>query len=247
MSVEELQYLILTELSKSNAPIGASLLSLQIDVSQATIGRVLQWLEFKQYIEKSSNKGRVLTEKGKIYLSKLDEEFSSEKYVSQLTSLIASKDMDIYVQVLRLRLILERETAYQAALNISNEQAAELEAVLTHEMEQRELGWFGDDDNRNFHLMIAHISGNQAIEHLLKLIMVKTDSYTHLTFLQYRKIMMRNTRAHFDILNALKDKNPLASAEAMEAYIQSLIGDAETMIRDHTGVDIESPLPEEEQ
>ena len=155
--------------------------------------------------------------------------------------LFRSQDINIYIKLLHVRLLLERDAVYNATVVVTDEQLNRLESIINHEIKQRDLGWFGDDDNRNFHLMIANIAGNEVVEQLIRLILFKTDSNLHLSFLQYRKILMRNSQAHFDIFNAMKAHDPQKAAMAMEAYIQSLIDDATQLSQDHLIVGIEIP------
>ena len=70
-SENNFEYTLLNCIIKKSEPVGASSLALKLNTPQATIGRKLYELEFRGYLEKQSNKGRIITLKGRDYFNKL--------------------------------------------------------------------------------------------------------------------------------------------------------------------------------
>ena len=60
---------ILKSVQDAGIPIGATYLSKELSIPPASIGRILTELEDEKLIEKVSNKGRVLTDKGRQFLT----------------------------------------------------------------------------------------------------------------------------------------------------------------------------------
>ena len=67
---------LLQTINEFNSPVGANYLSSKLDISPATIGRQLKKLEDNGYLTCIGNKGRVLTDKGKSFLTNLNLNYS---------------------------------------------------------------------------------------------------------------------------------------------------------------------------
>ena len=115
-------YDVLSRMIKENVPVGASSLALMLNTSQAKIGRKLLQLEHRGFLKKQSNKGRVVTAEGQKYFQELKNDTVRAQRVKELIegSLVSSeKDL---LDILTARRVIERETAYLAAKNISREE-----------------------------------------------------------------------------------------------------------------------------
>ena len=121
-SSHSFDYDVLSRMIKENAPVGASSLALILNTSQATIGRKLLQLEHRGFLKKQSNKERVVTAEGQKYFQELKNDTVRAQRVKELIegSLVSSeKDL---LDILTARRVIERETAYLAAKNISREE-----------------------------------------------------------------------------------------------------------------------------
>ncbi len=212
---------ILEEIENANIPVGASMLSLKINTSQATIGRVLQYLDYEGYLEKQSNKGRTLTERGRAYLQSIKLTQNVRENTEELIRVSSSTDKDFLLDVLKARRILESETAYLAASKISKEQIIELEKVVEKQDFEKKIGRSGENEDLLFHKMIARISGNKVIEQILILILTQHNVYLKLSYINNQVIL--NTKAHRKIIKALAQNNPELASECVVEHIDTMI------------------------
>ena len=67
---KNLGIVILEAIKKKNSPLGATFLSQELNIPQASIGRELIRCEEKGWLKKVSNKGRQLTKAGLDYIEK---------------------------------------------------------------------------------------------------------------------------------------------------------------------------------
>lgn len=220
----KLIYEILKEIDKSASPLGANILSLKIDSSQSTIGRILQNLEYQGYLEKSSNKGRVITENGKKYLRSLDEKININENTKELIRISSSADKSILLDIMYTRRILERETAYLAAKNITDEEMEELSQIINRQEEQKSLGLLGEKEDLQFHSKIANISGNKILEQIIILILTQKNAYLDFSYIRQRK-SFRSTNDHRKIIEALTKREPELASKYMVEHLDSLIND----------------------
>lgn len=217
---------ILTQMAKSAIPLGANLLSLSIDSSQATIGRVLLGLEHQGYLEKSSNKGRIITERGQAYLKQLNDHQSINSSTEELIKISTSTDKSTLLEVLATRRLLEKETAYLTAQNISDEQVQELTGIIDRQQEQKSRGLLGEKEDLEFHCRIANISGNRVIEQILNLILTQKNVYQDFSYIR-QKLITRSSNDHRSIISAFANRDPESASQNMVNHINALIEDIE--------------------
>lgn len=215
---------ILDEIDKSNSPLGANILSLRIDLSQSTIGRILQNLEYQGYLEKSSNKGRIITEKGKKYLKSLKEKININNNAKELIRISSSADKNTLLDILYTRKILEKETAYLAAKNITEKEIQELTEIIDRQDEQKRLGLLGEKEDLQFHSKIADIAGNKILKQILILILTQKNAYWDFSYIR-QKQSFHSPNYHRKIIEALSKKDPESTSKLMVEHIDSIISD----------------------
>ncbi len=223
-------YLVLKELAATNTPLGANFLSLRVDVSQSTIGRILQELEFKGYVTKSSNKGRMLTDLGRKHFDDLQVDQHSQHYASELLNMLNSKEQQNLLDVLETRILLEQHTVKEAALKATPAQIKELEDILDRQNHLHAIDQLGENENLEFHTKIAEIAGNQVITTFLNLIMQQNEAYIHFSLLKFR-FSARYNDEHLNILNAIKTKNPELAQKLIKDHFKALIEDAQKLTK----------------
>lgn len=220
----KLEYEILEEIANSSTPIGANLLSLKIDSSQATIGRILLSLDHHGYLEKSSNKGRVITESGKNYLKTLYDILNKNQNTQELIRISTSTDKNLLLDVLYTRKILEKETTALTAKKITDEQIKELSAIIDKQEEEKTRGLLGEKEDLEFHCKIANISGNKVIEQILILILTQKNVYLDFSYIR-QKVVVRSSNDHRNIIKAFEERNSELASEYMVKHIEMLIKD----------------------
>lgn len=227
----DLDSAILTEILHSPVPLGAVYLALTLgekyNVSQATIGRKLLYMDHKGYTQKVKNKGRVLTDKGIEYLSDLKNILLFEKAKDEFLKSIELSSLQNLIDVLVTRRGLEREAAFLAAKNAKDEDIKKMQKVLADQKAKLDRGIPGDEEDREFHRLIAQASQNKI---LLKTIMLMREQ-NNLTkhFASIRKITGGKLYMdHVTILEKIQGKDPKGAAQSIETHINKMIKEIES-------------------
>lgn len=222
--------LILLELIRDAAePVGSWCLvemmeGRGIQISSASIGRMLHRLESLGYVECQANKGRILTKEGRKAIEMSKTLRSIDRHRDDLASLVDSKVLDEFIMVLQARKAIERETARLAAENISETKIAQLEALIQEQERKAELGESIAEIDISFHKEIAEASRNQALQALygiLSMMGQQSDLF------EYMRDQIGNPyrMAHREILRALVAHDAEAAERAMINHLDSLIED----------------------
>ncbi len=220
----KLEYEILYQISKNNLPMGASLLSLKIDASQATIGRKLQELEHKNFLKKESNKGRIITSEGKKYLKKLKNDIIKSQNVKELIKDSNSFSKKRLLDILMVRKILERETVRMATKRITKTQLRRLKKIINLQEIKVSQDLLGDEEDLKFHSLLARISGNKVMEQILTLILTQNGVYSEFSYIR-KKLHTSIVKDHKGILNAIEKGDAELAANLMVSHIDKIIDD----------------------
>ncbi len=222
MAEQTIELQVLRELAMVNMPIGASYLTLRIEASQATIGRVLQELEFRGMVEKASNKGRMLTKAGRQYYEQLQKNLDSGQQATQLVGVITSGEKADLLDVLETRFLLEQHTVRLATKIATQEQLNHLANILERQAEKQGKGSIGEEENLEFHTAVAAMAGNKVIEILLDVIMTQYEAYRNFSALLF-KVAESFANDHLRILKAMQMGDADLACELMKSHLQSLI------------------------
>lgn len=221
-----LEITLLNCMIKKKDPVGASFLALKLKTPQATVGRKLYELEFKGYLEKQSNKGRVVTPEGKAYFDRLKQEELRKHKVNELVNQsIVSSENDL-LDILAVRRLLEKEIAFLAARKITPEECRKIEQILDEQDLQIQGGSLGDKQDLEFHSFLGRISGNKILAQMVNLIMTQSQAYLEFSYI--RKKYATTVRDHREILFFLVNGNPLQAGNAMVKHIDRIISDVKT-------------------
>lgn len=223
MTKSYLEYSILEIIDREKIPMGASYLSLNInDVSQANIGRSLQKMEHEGYLEKVGNKGRVITEDGKKYLSVLKCQFASDEHIQDLYKVFSLQDKKTYIDILNARIVLEDYMVRLAVEKSTQKDINEMREILERQKRVISQGGLGEDENLAFHYKISSIADNSITEQLLKIIIQQKYAYKNFSFIQY-KVSKKSNYGHFKILEAIEKRNANLASEYMYEHLHDLI------------------------
>jgi len=224
---KDIEYELLREIMAASMPVGASYLSLKLARPQATIGRLLQELEYSGYIVKLGNKGRILTESGRQHFDHLKNEYHIEGFAQDLVEIIASNSEQVFMEILQTRLLLEPYAIRLAVQKATDEQIGELEDIITKQLEKQNHDELGETENLEFHRAIVRLSGNSVIEQIVKIIMMQSNAYLYFPYLQYRVSLREN--GHTAILDAIKERNAEKAEELMRRHLFALVKDYESI------------------
>lgn len=123
------------------------------------------------------------------------------------------------------RVVIESEAAALAASRASDEDLAELDAVIATMCAPDATDQVASDADRLFHLTIARISGNPVVEYCVQQIWRMRADLPRVAAV-YARICHDDTGTrndeHLAVLKALKKRDPAAARSAMRRHFQQL-------------------------
>lgn len=197
-----------------------------IEVSSATIGRVLRRLENRNYVRKVSNAGRSITEEGRTAITQTRSMNSINEHQEKLKEVITACTLENYIVVLQARRAVERENARLAAINITDAELSHLDEVLRMQEEYRRQNKSVAQIDVEFHKGIAHASRNQVLESMYHMLFAYGQQSP--LFEQIRKKRRAVSTAHIGILEALHEHDPGKAERRMVRHIDELARDVAT-------------------
>ena len=226
--VSIVQYLMLFLISEHAGGIGAwemrPLLSTYgVELSSATVGRYLKELDQKEFTEKNGNKGRSLTEKGKRYLLRVND---------NITAGLLHKDMQRAVKGIEYRDLIDIYTVRTGIENVSvrvcckNATEEEIERIGQSAADYKQLAKSGSDfvDNSlDFHVLIARASHNAFMEKVLTMLIFEQKRIENkLEYLATRGQGLLYAKHHCEIYQAIKDRDEERAARLMDEHFAAI-------------------------
>ncbi|MDN5301027.1 MAG: hypothetical protein PWQ60_541 [Thermoanaerobacteraceae bacterium] len=230
---QQLDYEILKELLNSREPLGAVNLSIilgeKYGVSQATIGRRLLQMDHAGYTKKLKNMGRILTQKGIEHLSALNNKLSFENAKKEFLESISPSNISDLIDILIARRGLEKEAAFLAAKNADEDIINQMQEVLLIQKTKISQGISGDNEDREFHRLIAVASKNKVLLRTIMLLREQNDLTRH--FATVRKaIGGKLYDDHVRILEMIKAKDSRGAYRAIESHLNKMIKEFQNYI-----------------
>lgn len=215
---------LLNAIKEFNLPVGAIYLSDKLNITPATTGRMLANLEKDGLLEKISNKGRQLTEKGNDYLIQEKAKIKKLKTANALIHMVENSSKEKLIEILDVRKILEVKSIELACHNANDEDIAKLDNILADHLYVLRHGELGSDQDLNLHITIAKISGNNTIYQILKLILTEEDTYTKFSYVadHVKEVQMKQ---HSDLIEAIRCHDAVAGKIAMEKHLDQVTSD----------------------
>ena len=173
---QPLDYAILRVLQSSRQPMGSWSIYYLLrehghDVSAPTIGRRLRDLERMNLLGKSTVDGRVITPAGLRLLRKATHEEQSRVRARILLKVLDGKTERDIIDQLKVRRLVEVESAGLAALHASRAAIGKLERIVRKQKTSVDKGRMGVGEDVDFHEELAKASGSKiiwVIVHLLR-------------------------------------------------------------------------------
>ena len=239
VSGSEAEYLTLRELNDNPAPVGcwrmrAVLHASGIEMSEATVGRLLKDLDSRGLTQSVGSKGRILAPEGRQRLAALEDIRRRWGYQDDLMQAVQAGQIKDILDLLIARRTVETETARLAAEKASDTDIQELrEAVEAHRA--RRLGLGGKpDQNPVIHRTIARASGNRVLLALVNLLYEK-QGLIETIFVIQRATRTLDPDEHMPLLSAIAAHNPDKAVMAMRAHFDRLIRVVERYGETHAG------------
>ena len=213
---------ILRAVNDMGIPVGALQLGERLGMASASAGRMLTALEEKGYLTKVSNKGRVITEKGRDYLNREDERDEKLSVAEKLITASAYYNNEQLLQILQTRLLLEGYTAECCAALATDEDIEKLKVIQLEYYYAILHGESGSEQDLKLHLKIAQIAGNKFIYDMLKLMLTSNNAYS-----SFSKVPMPLKKEyhneHDSILEAIFDGRAEDANARMQEHIRHII------------------------
>jgi GntR family L-lactate dehydrogenase operon transcriptional regulator len=236
---EEADYVALRELGASGEPLGCwrlrSVLAAEgIDMSEATVGRLLRQLDVRGLTRALSSRGRVLTDQGREHLAALEAARSRTLHHADLAVAISAQTIEELLDVLHVRRLVEAETARLAARHATGRDIEEMAAVVQRHIDVSHAGGASLENNADFHRLVARASRNRTLQAIVGLFL--QDHQRHETQHRIQRAVGGVApEDHAAILDGIRAGNPESAATAMCAHIDRLIRGCEAAIRARGG------------
>lgn len=224
MAKENIKIKLLNAIKEERSPVGALHLSKKHDLPPASIGRILLKLESNGYLQKVSNKGREITDAGKDYLEQQNQIQSKMKTANNIIFSVESLSKSKLLEVLEVRKILECKTAELACINATKEEIDKLDTIMLKHLYEIKHQRLGNEQDLNFHLSIAKMSGNKTMYQVLKLLLTEGNVYTKFSSVA-TSITQIQAKQHYNIVQSIKDINPELTCNLMIEHLNKVISD----------------------
>lgn len=221
MKNREKKNILLKEISMFGAPVGVIQLSKILDIPQATLGRMMLSLEQEGFIEKVSNKGRVITEKGVEYLNEQETQETKQKEILSLIETVNNVSRERLLEIIEVRQLIEVKAIEGVCMNANENDIDALEIILLEHIYNHRHGGYGHDLDLRFHLFLAELSGNKTIYQILKLILTENEVYAKFSMVgeNFKNLQIQQ---HRDIIEGIKEKDLKKAKDAMYIHLEKV-------------------------
>jgi GntR family L-lactate dehydrogenase operon transcriptional regulator len=228
-SRDEQQYLVLRIVAASPGVAGSGSISqglrrLGINISEATIGRILRELDHDGHTVRDGFKGRALTDKGRMRMEEIGVLRRRLDQGNHFVALLSATGQKELIDVLVARRALERETARLAATLITVRELEELREAVRRHQELTDAGSVGAEEDVEFHRIIAQASGNHVLQAAMDLIRQEVQLSPLLHYIR-KQVDSTVVEDHIAILRRLEERDPARAEEAMVSHMENLIRD----------------------
>ncbi len=223
------EYQILKIIGESETPLGSGTISeklraMDIDISEATIGRCLRSLDSKGLTEKAGFQGRYLTDAGNKAVEEYEHDQDMRVKTNYFMRLAKAGAKEELLHILVARRAIEKETCRLAAEKASNEDLKTLAGIVDRHLEHIHSGMSGAREDTEFHKMIAKIGGNKFLAAALDLI--RQDGQLSPVFEYIReKVGSTVVADHKKVLQALQERDPSEAEKTMADHLENVIAD----------------------
>jgi GntR family L-lactate dehydrogenase operon transcriptional regulator len=226
---EKLEYEILTILEDRNEPVGSGLLSQLLtdrglDVSEATVGRMLSEMDRLDLTQKLGFQGRIITDKGMQELERLRRFQHRMMYGNRFIDTLESRKKEDLIDILVARRAIERELARLAAIHATDAEIKLMESVLFEQEQFTAQNKMTAEQDVRFHKLISIAAKNKVLAAALDVIRHDGQLTPILEYIRTR-VGGRLAVGHSKVLKAIRERDPAGAEQAMIEHIESLIDD----------------------
>lgn len=229
----DLEYFILDRIRREEMPLGAVTIREELEktgcaMSETGVGRLLKSYRKLGYLERVGYQGHILTEAGSEHLGKME----AERALFRTLRGVVGDDENTAEKVLGIliaRKALECEAAYWAAINATEDDIREIDAIVRTQYRGMERGEDYAEESSSFHRSILRAAKVPLLETLYQFIGLSNQwQYFFIgTFKLYHTPLNLH---HEEILNAIRERNPQKAASAMASHMNDVIRNARKLI-----------------
>lgn len=228
---EKQEYEILSILKERAEPMGSNLLSQLLtirglEVSEATVGRILSQMDRKDLTRKQGFQGRVITDRGRQKLDQARRMQHRLTYGNRFMDTLESRKKEDLIDILVARRAIERELARLAAIHATDAEIKLMESVLREQEQHTAQNEMTAEQDVKFHRLISMAAKNRVLSAALDLIRQDGQLSPILEYIR-TKVGSRLVVGHGKILRAISDRDPAGAEQAMINHIESLIDDVQ--------------------
>ena len=228
---EKQQLIILRQLHKSDIPLGSGMLkdairSEGMELSEATVGRLLRDLDLQGFTLRIGFQGRTLTTVGSEYLEQLERDYQRSFYGSELIKSLNTRRKQDLIDILIARRAVEGEIARLAAKNASDNEVDKMRSIVQKQAELINAGESGVQQDSEFHTLLAKAGQNHVLYTVLDLIR-REGSFSPVIERIRNQMRGSMVKDHLEILVAIQSRDPEQAYQAMVNHIEGLIQDVE--------------------
>jgi len=223
---------ILKIVNEVNKPIGTwaienKLNEKNIEISTATVGRILSKLENSDYLEKYKNEGRIITPEGKLAIKKAETIDIINFHQEKINEIISTEILENFITVIQARKAIEKETCKLATRNISEEGLKKLKEVIDRQNEKVKKGESIAEEDLEFHRTIANASGNTILESMYNIISTFKQQSTLFEYMR-SQIKSPYSTSHINIYHAINNRDEKEAERLMAEHMDNLMEDVLT-------------------
>lgn len=230
--LDDTEYKVLKIVDETNKPIGTwaienKLREENVEISTATVGRILSKLESNEFLEKFKNEGRIITSEGKLALKRAETIKIINYHQDKLNQIISTEVLENFVMIIQARRAIEKETCRLATRYITQAELDKLKEVLDRQEEKSKKGESIADEDIEFHRTIAKASRNAILESLYNIVSTFKQQSNIFENLR-RQINSPYNASHKKIYEAIKNNDEEAAEKLMSEHMDHLMEDVLT-------------------
>ncbi|MFA0887484.1 MAG: FCD domain-containing protein [Synergistales bacterium] len=229
----DLDYWILHFFNQNTSPQGAgtvleAIREKGIRLSEAAIGRQMRVLRVQGLLEKVGKQGHLITPAGKDKLHVLEGEKDLRDFLGGIAGKQALQGTGNLIDRLIARKALEREAAYQATLNATDEELLEIERIVQKQYEGMRMNQEYSEISADFHRAIFQAARVPLLEALYDFIGISSrwQNFFVGTFKIYNTPL---NVSHEKIIKAMKARDAELAADSMAAHLEDVISNAKKL------------------
>jgi GntR family transcriptional repressor for pyruvate dehydrogenase complex len=223
------EYLALQIIAQSVSPVGSGYLSREMKkvdlcISEATAGRILNRLDHGGYTKKVGFQGRVLTPEGVERFKELEGRKTRLDQGEEFFSVLHKQTKERLIDILVARRAIEKELARLAAINATQDEILEMWAIQRSQFEHASRSDATAEQDVLFHRSIAKAAKNPVL--ITAIEMIRQDGQLTPIFEYIRKTVHSViSYDHAQIILAIENHDPDQAEQAMVRHIENLISD----------------------